>query len=56
MSPKLYSSFIFLNFYDVLVLAAIMITYQVLVFAILDQAEFESDAKQMWDLKDALSC
>ena len=47
MSPKLYSSFIFFNFYDFLVLAAIIITYQVLVFAILDQAEFESDAKQM---------
>ena len=47
MSPKHDSGFIFFSFYDIIVLVAIMITNQILVFSILDQADFENDMKQI---------
>ena len=44
---------ILINFYNVIILAAIVIMCLVSVFFILDQTYFENDAKQICDLKDA---
>ena len=46
MSSELDSNFIFISFYDVIILATIMIAYLVLVFFILNQAYFENDANR----------
>ena len=45
MNAKFDSNFIFISSYEVIIFAAIMITYLILVF-ILDQAYFEIDAKK----------
>ena len=41
--PDVDSNFIFISFYDAMVFAAIMITFLVLAFLILDQAYFENN-------------
>lgn len=51
INPKLDSSFNFFSFYDVIILAAIMITYPIMVFFISDEAYFENGAKGICGLK-----
>ena len=55
INPKLDSSFNFFSFYDVIILAAIMITYPIMVFFISDEAYFENGAKGICGLKGTWS-
>ena len=55
IGPKFDSDFNFFSFYNVIILATIMITCQSLVFFIVDQAYFENDAKLICDLKGTWS-
>lgn len=51
MSTKPDFDFIFFSFYDVIILAAIMISYIILVFFMPDKAYFENDSKHICHLR-----